>query len=55
MLSRRREEQPYRRVGICCGSACRHRDKARDVVLFKVYDNRYRCRGCFKRERGYWP
>jgi hypothetical protein len=58
--AREREERsialPYKRVGICCGAICRRLKRIVDVPLYRVGDQcRYRCRGCFRIEAGYYP
>ena len=52
------DEQPYVRMGICCGRACVKSVERRgkpDVPLFRVREYVYRCKRCFKREVGYLP
>jgi hypothetical protein len=53
-LSKKRVEQ-YRRVGVCNGAKCREEDKLRDVPLWRIGDDRWRCARCHKDETGSLP
>jgi hypothetical protein len=47
------------RTGICCGVYCKRyaSRRGKDVTLHRADENgdRWRCRDCFKQERGYFP
>jgi hypothetical protein len=52
--ARARVEQ-YTRVGICNGKKCREQDKWKDVALWRIGDDRWRCQRCYKEEVGHLP
>lgn len=52
--SRQRVEQ-YQRVGICNGKKCREEEKLKDVPLWRIGEDRWRCARCHKEETGHLP
>jgi len=46
----------YQRVGICNGERCREEGKLKkDVPLWRIGEDRWRCARCYKVETGHNP
>lgn len=49
------DQQPYQKIGICCGAKCKREENTLDQILFRVREYVYRCKKCFRRETGHHP
>lgn len=55
MAKKQKRAGEYTRIGICNGAKCREEEKLKDVPLWKLGDDRWRCARCYKDETGYLP